>query len=330
MASVLLPTRSVQQSQSSEHSEKPCAITVQLQWQGMNPLAWIELIAAEAEKAESLANGKIAAPIRINGSNLSLKRAVHPKLGKNDEHATQLQWPTTLPKAETFELKNEATRKRVRVSAEDHGANNGDWDFKALLNDPSQPMLLIQSLQCLALEFESTGTMSRFVHNSYVRIRDHFCAEFGRITAPAGRHTKSAALLFTLYNDTKLKMEALVQMARSEATPSSKNSEVSSSSLEASACTFEKKDFFVDFMTTWLRENWTNPYPDDDGLLEMAATLNSTPAVVGNWLINARTRKWRPSLVKAFEMERPPELLLEDSLNLFDGKPLRFPEQSED
>jgi hypothetical protein len=44
---------------------------------------------------------------------------------------------------------------------------------------------------------------------------------------------------------------------------------------------------------------------------------------VSNWLINARTRKWRPSIIKAYEMERPADLLLEDSINIFCGKSVR-------
>ena len=83
-----------------------------------------------------------------------------------------------------------------------------------------------------------------------------------------------------------------------------------------------KKDF-SEVMNNWLRENWTNPYPDDDGLNEISVLTGCTPTVVSNWLINARTRKWRPAIVKASENGRPASLLQEDSINIFDGKPLR-------
>jgi Homeobox KN domain len=328
MALVLLPKRSFQKSQSSEQSEnneKPGAGTTQVQWQGMNPLAWIESICGEVEERESLANGgKIAAPIRINHSNLSMLCAVHPILNIEHGQKTQLQWPTnSFPNVETFDLKEEGQRKRVRVSAKDHGAKNCEWDFNGLFNDPSQPRLLVKSLQCLASEMESIGVTSRFVQRSYLRIRCLFYAGLGRITVADGPRTSihSDALLLALYNDAKRKMEALIQMARLEAAPSSDGADGSSSSAPEAA-TLEKKEFVI-FMTAWLRENWMNPYPDDDGLSEMAAVCSSTPTVIGNWLINARTRKWRPAIVKAFEMGRPSELLLEDSLNLFDGNPLR-------
>jgi hypothetical protein len=55
----------------------------------------------------------------------------------------------------------------------------------------------------------------------------------------------------------------------------------------------------------------------------MARDCGTTTTVVSNWLINVRTRKWRPSIVKAFELKRPVDLLLEDSINIFDDNPLR-------
>ena len=85
----------------------------------------------------------------------------------------------------------------------------------------------------------------------------------------------------------------------------------------------QTKQEVAKYMTAWLRANWTNPYPDDEDLEVMAAHCRTTVQVINNWLINARTRKWRPSIVKAGELGRPADLLLEDSVNIFDGKPLR-------
>jgi hypothetical protein len=77
------------------------------------------------------------------------------------------------------------------------------------------------------------------------------------------------------------------------------------------------------YMTSWLRDNFTNPYPDDEGLIQMANHCGTTNQVISNWLINARTRKWRPAIIKASELGRPADLLLEDSINIFDGQPIR-------
>jgi hypothetical protein len=82
---------------------------------------------------------------------------------------------------------------------------------------------------------------------------------------------------------------------------------------------FDKK-FFTHYMNNWLKNNWTNPYPDDKGLSEMAAENGTTETIISNWLINARTRKWRPSIVKAFELGRPADMLMEDSIRIFDGE----------
>lgn len=82
-----------------------------------------------------------------------------------------------------------------------------------------------------------------------------------------------------------------------------------------------KKDF-VKYMTTWLRNNWTNPYNDDAGLEQMAKECNTSIDVISNWLINARTRKWRPALRKAISLNRPADMLYEDSISIFDHKPI--------
>ncbi|GAX27944.1 hypothetical protein FisN_32Lh034 [Fistulifera solaris] len=114
-----------------------------------------------------------------------------------------------------------------------------------------------------------------------------------------------------LYHETSDRLEALL---------------LSPSSVESPAAT--KVDMPV-YMTAWLRENWINPYPDDIILNEMAAHCGTTPTVVSNWLINARTRKWRPAIAKAMELNRPAKHLLEDSLCFFDGRPVRALSASE-
>lgn len=85
-------------------------------------------------------------------------------------------------------------------------------------------------------------------------------------------------------------------------------------------CTKKK---IAEYMTNWLRGNWINPYPDEAGLSEMAKACGTSKTVVNNWLINSRTRKWRPAIAKAYELGRPTVLLKEDSIHIFDGKPVR-------
>jgi hypothetical protein len=138
------------------------------------------------------------------------------------------------------------------------------------------------------------------------------------------------ALLDTLYASTIRQLQRLVNSV-SEAPRHSLASPVgsivsatSSCSSDASTTAVAKKRDLGVHMTDWLLKNWTNPYPDDDGVAQLANECGVTPAVVSNWLINARTRKWRPAIVKATNLEdRPSSMLLEDSIRIFRGQPLR-------
>ena len=44
---------------------------------------------------------------------------------------------------------------------------------------------------------------------------------------------------------------------------------------------------------------------------------------ITNWLVNMRTRRWRPSISDAFDAKRPASNLLEDSMRIFRGRELR-------
>mmetsp|Transcript_8931 Transcript_8931/g.17200 ORF Transcript_8931/g.17200 Transcript_8931/m.17200 type:complete len:640 (+) Transcript_8931:121-2040(+) len=106
---------------------------------------------------------------------------------------------------------------------------------------------------------------------------------------------------------------------------------------------------FNEQMNLWLRCNWANPFPDTEMLNHLVSHLitcgcmtlpkeKAKPLMNGrsqdyhddmvklaiekvtNWLVNARTRKWRPSIQEAFDLKRPTFMLLEDSIRIFDGK----------
>ena len=80
------------------------------------------------------------------------------------------------------------------------------------------------------------------------------------------------------------------------------------------------KEAFTKYMNQWMRDNWENPYPDEECLEEIALCNGTTPSTVNNWLINARTRKWRPAIIKACKSGRTADTLKEDSINIFDGR----------
>ncbi|KAL3805201.1 hypothetical protein ACHAWO_007189 [Cyclotella atomus] len=101
-----------------------------------------------------------------------------------------------------------------------------------------------------------------------------------------------------------------------------------------------QRQVFTAYLTEWLCQsrNWMNPYPDETVLKQMAhhfIHIGCIPGIQGvaieaeaiskisTWLLNTRTRRWRPALERAFDGKRPAMLLMEDSLRVFKGDVLR-------
>lgn len=324
---------------------------------GLDPLKWIELLASQAEKEESRVSKRGAvAPIRINGVGLSFQ---HPSLA------------TKRGRSETNDS-NGGQKKRGREVEQRHHASKLSailqeskitWDLSYLIQDSSQLAHLAQRLQTLATTVESMGQwlLQPQAQAIYRQIRDRFSHQTVAIdtSKPNGSSVQPNTLLEELYHETIHKLEVLKHMLDCEEV---RLSEVAVTGKlappeESVDAAVAKKDF-AKYMTTWLKDNWTNPYPDDEGLNQIANDCATTTTVVGNWLINgkgtsallkstsrvhphplasnltffltmscivflARTRKWRPAIVKAFDANRPYEHLLEDSIAIFDGRPVR-------
>ena len=141
---------------------------------------------------------------------------------------------------------------------------------------------------------------------------------------PATCQSNPTTSVMTMASPPRASMPKTDSLANS---PLSTSSSSSTSGAAAQSVTsmsnMSKKQELSKYMTKWLHDNWTNPYPDDSALQQMSRECGSTTTVVSNWLINARTRKWRPAIVKAYDMNRPAAMLLEDSINIFSGKPVR-------
>jgi hypothetical protein len=171
---------------------------------------------------------------------------------------------------------------------------------------------------------------------AYYVVQTRLEAKFDRVVAqfPYGTSTEYGELrllLDTIYKETIHSLRALTAKASDTTvqphtlfpdSTSVTDDTAGDSTFTTPTVVLPKKDF-ASYMTSWLRDNWTNPYPDEDGLAEMALATATTPVIVSNWLINARTRKWRPAIVKATELDRPTHLLLEDSIRIFDGETVR-------
>jgi len=80
---------------------------------------------------------------------------------------------------------------------------------------------------------------------------------------------------------------------------------------------------FQDYMRQWMVENWVNPYPDAATLHKMSTICHVDQASVSVWVVNSRNRKWRPSIAEAYSLNRPADMLLEDSIQIYLGEPLR-------
>ena len=74
----------------------------------------------------------------------------------------------------------------------------------------------------------------------------------------------------------------------------------------------------------WLKENWTNPYPDKPEISELSQITGRTTKRVETWLTNNRKRYWRPAIEASVESVKGGEIVAaqvkEESLRLYVAK----------
>ena len=239
----------------------------------------------------------------------------------------------------------EAPRRSKRLhSSIDSNEENDDVDMMPLdpsfliVHNPNEmtARLAVTEISSLARQIESSKSFGA-CYSSYKRFRNFLLEKSTKISESRKPDDDKKVLFNKLYSESVMHMKALVRMTELHSTDDDKlitlpqrkeiNDEDKYVSTNVSsnpnphmvAREFDKK-FFTHYMNNWLKNNWTNPYPDDKGLSEMATENGTTETIISNWLINARTRKWRPSIVKAFELGRPADMLMEDSIRIFDGE----------
>jgi hypothetical protein len=324
-----------------------------VRWAAQPVLEWVESLAAATEQGEAQQHGRKVASISIAGIALSDESPA----SKNFPATWKTASATT---DNAYQPGPDSDRKRVHATTQQQRSSTAvvtptSWDLAYIQSrDPAGGNRFCCDVSPLAVLFESmTKTMdpklpsNPHLQQVYNGIQSRLEFKFGRILdqCPYGNDNgtsfdfggESRKLLNALYNETIQKMHALVKKAAPTASPDQKDTSTpivvdytkaqgypkkKPAALASSAVVVPKKDFSK-YMTSWLRDNWTNPYPDEEGLAEMARDCGTTPTIVSNWLINARTRKWRPAIIKATDLNRPSELLLEDSIRIFDGRPLR-------
>jgi hypothetical protein len=201
------------------------------------------------------------------------------------------------------------------------------WDFSYLQRTP-----LTERLRVLVLTVEAHASFPQ-IRLAYHRTLNHFKYSVWYIRS----HDPQAVVqLDRLYHETIHKVEILLDLAQRLATPAVLDvveyemaetaetpvvPEVQQAAGTPPSTTPAIK--IGNYMSKWLRDNWINPYPDETVLQTLANDCETTPPTIANWLVNARTRRWRPALNQALELNRPADVLLEDSLNIFDGEPIR-------
>jgi len=279
-----------------------------VKWIGMNPLEMISHLARATEEAEA-AKGKPEGPIRVGDTELSSETPPVPRFTKSDQSLFKKKRGAT------------GTLSATNLTTEDEPTPLPPWDLSFLVANDQHAAQPVQHLQFLAHTVESMPHYA-LVGGSYQRIRAHVAGTASWIhTSYSGnlsvqRAAERMSLLHNLYAETIQQMEGLVKMTRMLGPEEEENAEPEFKEPLA-------PPEFADYMTQWLKNHWTNPYPDEVSLELVAHECGRTTTVVNNWLINARTRKWRPAVVKAFELKRPANLLLEDAINIFEDEPLR-------
>jgi hypothetical protein len=320
-----------------------------VRWAAQPVLEWVESLAAATEQGEAQNHGCKVAPLSIAGIDLS-------------DESPPRKLPATWKTDNVYHPCPDSGSKRVHATTEQAWSSTAvlaptSWDLAYVQQgDPVGGNRFCCDVSPLAVRFESLmatpmKTMDPtipFNPQVYYGIQGLLEFKFGRIldqcpydsdNGTSFNFGESRKLLNTLYNETIQKMHELVEKSAPTASPNQKYTSTLSvvdytkaqgfpmkkpaASASASSTVVVPKKDFSKYMTSWLRDNWTNPYPDEDGLVDMARECGTTSTIVSNWLINARTRKWRPAIIKATGLSRPSEILLEDSIRIFDGRPLR-------
>lgn len=207
-----------------------------------------------------------------------------------------------------------------------------------LAHNPKEPTakLAVSEFLFLAQTFESMPKYNECL-SSYKRFRDGLLQMSQMIHGNNDTMADKSFAFTQMYSTFIQQIKALITLAQklqdeeqseqaSRTLKPERTGSVDSDDSDAIHPIFRRvynKKGFTAYMNQWLVQNWTNPYPDDEGLADLAELNGTTHTIVSNWLINARTRKWRPAIVKAFEMGRPADMLKEDSINVFERKRLR-------
>jgi hypothetical protein len=306
MASVLLPSRGRRSSTLQRD---------QVQWIGITPLEWLESLSAKTTEAKppffETKSPSPSMPSSGLGPSKQSPMVNTCETQKSTSPASLILLDTRRKRAAEEMTGTSVNSSSTTIARDENFLPHKMplyWDFSFLERAP-----LVESIRFLVLTVESQPNFFK-LKLPYERTRDHFAYSIGYIRT---YDPNARVQLDKLYHETIHKLNALIDLSEKLEAEEKRRKESKGVSQELPCADMGE------YLTDWLGKNFINPYPDETVLQKMARDCGTTPTVVSNWLINARTRKWRPAIMQAFDLNRPADVLLEDSINIFLGTPIR-------
>jgi Homeobox KN domain len=287
-------------------------------WIALTPFQMLEHMAAMLEEFDCMENNNQLGPVRLGPCSLSSKTLKLPHVdGFLPPHFTtedRYQVPDCvfLSKLDDYDANCSSQHSpsnvddapemivMIRPGLSTPSPLVQPWDLSVLIHHDPHGLRYLQIVQSLANHLQNN--IDAKMVDLYLSLRRDFEDQVDFVTHHSNtiKTNLRRRMLFKVYHQTICKMNALVDSSRRF--EKSKNVECAEMGVH---------------MTRWLIMNWTNPYPEVENLNELATACNTTTQVINNWLINARTRKWRPALQNAFQMRRPVRCLRDDSVKFF-------------
>jgi len=303
---------------------------------GIDPLELIQTIARKTEECLNDDEHREMNKLQINLD--FFKQDITPVAAGKEESGTDMPLRSGSKRSRTGNMKEDSPI--CSVSKAHDSCKFDTWEIKHQLqfDSSSQSVNKIEFMEKLVKEVETISCRFPECISSYQRLRfgfEHNLSQIKDVARNCGVEHKAAdcssesdvrTLLNELYTNTMHKLSSLLYMVRKEVSTIRIETRSDDSCNNDSIVSVSKKKIskkiLAEYMNCWIHKNWTNPYPDDECLNSISKELGTDSTVVNNWLINARTRKWRPAIKKAYELGRPSNHLLEDSKNIYDGKPV--------
>ena len=285
-----------------------------LHWVQMNPCEWLENLESKANSADRLQTTDALMCNHIGGGSFTASisaLSASPPLEKKRHQPEPCS-------------KDTAMNVELIIAAIDPTSTAGLWNLQSL-----HPNVLVDQIRKLVIAIEAQAEFE-ILEPRFEQIREQFTLG---VSDTMSLSQKEPDRFETICNETIEKLQSLLAEAmRMIQSPQKCTSRTVSpyltpltdhESIQYSPTHSVNRTAFHSHMNNWLRANWINPYPDEAVSHQLAYETGENVHVVNTWLVNARSRRWRPAVLKAFELGRPSQYLLEDSINLFEDRPLR-------